>query len=50
MIDSTKQQITQVNSEGVVDGGRIIGEYDFYNYVKMFEGKTIKWSIALLNK
>jgi hypothetical protein len=46
--EELKQQLLSVGSEGVVRGGKITGEYDFYRYVAALEGKTVRWTLELL--
>lgn len=36
---------TIVQSQGVVEQGRIVGDYDFYDYLRSFEGKSVKWTL-----
>ena len=46
--EELKQQLLSVGSEGVVRGGKITGEYDFYRYVAALEGKTVRWTLELV--
>jgi hypothetical protein len=39
------QQLREVESIGVVKDGKIIGEYDFYQYLQALEGKTVRWRL-----
>ena len=41
-----KQQLVDVKSAGRVENGRIVGEYDFYNYLDAFEGKSTIFTIG----
>ena len=44
--------IDKLNSEsstGVVQDGRITGEYDFYAALKAMEGKTVEWSLKVVD-
>jgi hypothetical protein len=42
-----EQELKKVESVGTVSDGMIVGEYDFYAYLKAFEGRQIKWKIEL---
>jgi hypothetical protein len=46
-MEPMKQQVTKAESIGTVRDGKIVGEYDFYNYLAMFEGKDVRWTLEL---
>lgn len=45
--EALKQQLAKVESIGTVRDGKIVGEYDFYDYLSAFEGKAVKWTLEL---
>lgn len=46
--EALKQTLREVESVGVVTDGKIVGEYDFYNYLAALEGKTVRWRLELV--
>lgn len=46
-MNDIKQQLDKVESVGSVVDGKLVGEYDFYHYLTLFEGKDVKWSLEL---
>jgi hypothetical protein len=45
--EELKQQLKRVESIGTVKNGKIVGEYDFYNYLKALEGKQVRWTLEV---
>ncbi len=43
-----EQELKKVESISVVQDGKLVGEYDFYNYLKQFEGKRVRWKLELI--
>jgi len=42
-----KQQINKVESIGTVKDGKLVGEYDFYQYLASLEGKNVRWTLEV---
>lgn len=45
--EEMKKQLAKVESIGTVRAGKLVGEYDFYDYLAAFEGKAVKWTLEL---
>ena len=45
--EELKPPFEKVESVGTVQDGKLIGEYDFYNYLAKFEGKKVIWTLEL---
>ncbi|HEY2361214.1 MAG TPA: hypothetical protein VGK36_08870 [Candidatus Angelobacter sp.] len=41
------QQLKRVESIGIVQDGKLTGEYNFYNYLAALEGKTVRWTLEV---
>lgn len=48
--EELKEQLTHVESSSTVRDGKLVGEYDFYDYLAAFEGKEVHWSLELVEK
>jgi len=42
------QNLIEVCSEGVIENGKITGDYDFYRYLTLLEGKKICWLLMVI--
>jgi hypothetical protein len=45
--EEMKQQLKKVESISTVKDGKLVGEYDFYNSLSAFEGKSVRWTLEL---
>ncbi len=45
--EELKEQLKKVESIGTVRDGKLVGEYDFYNYLAALEGKNVRWTLEI---
>lgn len=45
--EELRQQLAKAESTAVVIDGKLVGEYDFYDYLAAFEGKCVRWTLEL---